>query len=154
MKVFSIIHHKLPAVDRVFLNKLQIIDWLAIIHNLLSSDESREFTFAQAVLAILRYQLFLFLVRKYPQMRMVPSQEIDAVLHAHIATAQNYQEECQYLFDASLVHSPGLGTRGEADRQEWLLAFAQTRKLFEHNFGQGTMGYSVAACCEVLRVPT
>jgi len=154
MRIYSIIHHELSAVEQLFLNKLQIIDWLAIIHNLISSDEGWEFTLAQAVIAILRYRLFLFLVRKYPNMRMVPNKEIDAVLHAHIATAPEYQAECQYLFGTSLVHSPGLGTKGEEDRQEWLLAFAQTRKLFEHNFGQGAMGHSVAACCELLRVPT
>ena len=154
MRVYSIIHHKLFAVDQVFLNKLQIINWLAIIHNLISSDEGWKFTLAQAVIAILRYQLFLFLVRKYPHTRMVPSQEIDAVLHAHIATNQQYEEECKYLFGFSLVHSPGLGTRGEADQREWLLAFAQTREVFEHNFGQGAMGHSSAACCEVLLAST
>ncbi len=154
MRVYSIIHHKLSGVDLVFLNKLQIIDWLAIVHNLLGSDKGREFTLAQAVIAILRYQLFLFLVRKYANMRLVPSKEIDAVLHVHIATNQQYKEECQYLFGTSLVHSPGLGTRGEVDRQEWLVAFAQTRELFEYNFGQGAMGHSVAACCEVLQVST
>jgi hypothetical protein len=140
--------YKLSTVERTFLKKLQTINWQTIRHNLLNSDEGREFTLTQATHAIWRYGLFLLLAQKYPGMRLVPSKEIDAVLHAHIATDHQYQEDCQNLFGVFLHHSPGFGTKG--DRKEWLLAFAGTKQLFEKSFGWGAMGDSAAASCEIL----
>ncbi|MBH8555380.1 hypothetical protein I8751_24145 [Nostocaceae cyanobacterium CENA357] len=104
----------------------------------------------QALLAIQQYRRLLFLIQKYPYIRMVPNQEIDTVLHAHIANIHQFEEDCQNLFSVYLQHVPNFGVTGEAERLEWQLAFAQTQKLFELNFGQGAMGNSPAACCEIL----
>lgn len=146
---------QMPHCKTSVVDKNHSIDWYAILQHLLSSDKGRDFTLAQAALAIWRYWLFLLLAQKYPRVPMVPNQEIDAVLHAHIATArQNWEDDCQKLLGVSFVHSPGLGTRGEVDRQEWLLAFAHTQELFEEHFGQGAMGNYTPACCQILPAST
>ena len=140
--------YKQLSVDYSFLKKLQTLDWQTIRHHLLNSDEGRDFTRAQAARAIWQYGLFLFLARQYPGIRLVPTKEIDAVLHAHIATDQQYQDDCQTLFGGFVHHSAGLGTRG--DRAQWLEAFDRTKQLFEKTFGRGAMGYSTPAACDIL----
>ena len=139
--------YKQLAVDYSFQKKLQTLDWQTIRYHLLNSDEGRDFTRAQAARAIWQYGLFLSLAQQYPGMRLVPTEEIDAVLHAHIATEQ-YQDDCQTLFGSCVHHSAGLGTRG--DRAEWLEAFDRTKQLFEKIFGRGAMGYSAPAACDIL----
>jgi hypothetical protein len=140
--------YKQLAVDYSFLKKLQTLDWQTIRHHLLNSDEGRDLTRVQAAHAIWQYGLFLFLAQKYPGMRLVPTKEIDAVLHAHIATAQQYHDDCQTLLGGFVHHSAGLGTRG--DRAQWLEAFDHTKQLFEKTFGLGAMGYSAPAACDIL----
>ena len=137
-------------VDNTFCEQLKLIDWQTIFLRLMSSDEGQKLTFMEASLAIWRYGLFLSLIQKYPYVRMVPNQEIDTVLHVHIANAYQFQEDCQNLFNVCLEHISEVGLRGEVERQEWLLAFTRTQTLFEQNFGRGAMGNSVAACCEIL----
>ncbi|MUG96963.1 hypothetical protein F7734_33350 [Scytonema sp. UIC 10036] len=138
------------TIDRIFFEKLKSIDWQAIFLRLLQCDEGQNLSVLQAIFAIQQYGLFLFLIQKYPYIRMVPNQEIDAVLHAHIANTHQFEKDCQTLFNVCLKHIPEFGVRGEAERLEWQSAFAQTQKLFELNFGQGTMSNSPAACCEIL----
>lgn len=140
--------YKQLAVDYSFLKKLQTLDWQTIRYHLLNSDEGRDFTPAQAARAIWQYGLFLFLAQQYPGMRLVPTEEIDAVLHAHIATHQRYQNDCQTLLGGCVHHSAGRGTRG--DRAEWLEAFDRTKQLFEKTFGRGAMGHSAPAACDIL----
>ncbi len=140
--------YKQLAVGYSFLKKLQTLDWQTIRHHLLNSDEGRDFTTAQAARAIWQYGLFLFLARQYPDIRLVPTEEIDAVLHAHIATDRQYQDDCQSLFGGFVHHSAGLGTQG--DRAEWLETFDHTKQLFEKMFGRGAMGYSTPAACDIL----
>jgi hypothetical protein len=140
--------YKQLAVDYSFLKKLQTLDWQTIRYHLLNSDEGRDFTPAQATRAIWQYGLFLFLAKQYPSMRLVPTEEIDAVLHAHIATDRQYQDDCQTLLGGCVHHSAGLGTRG--DRKEWLEAFDRTKQLFEKTFGRGAMGHSAPAACDIL----
>ncbi|MBD2776442.1 hypothetical protein [Iningainema tapete] len=137
-------------VGKPFFEQLKVVDWQSIFLRLIRSEEGKKFTLTQNVLAIRRYGLFLFLLQKYPNLKMVPNQEIDAVLHAHMADSHQFQEDCQNLFSVCFTHVPEVGLRGEVERQEWLLAFAHTQTLLEQNFGQGAMGSSVAACCEIL----
>ncbi len=137
-------------VEPSFFKKLKDIEWQAIFMRLIKSYQGQKLSVIQALFAIRQYGLFLFLIQKYPDARMVPTQEIDAVLHAHRANIHQFEKDCQNLFSVCLKHVPEFGVRGEAERLEWQLAFAQTQKLFELNFGQGTMGRSAAACCEIL----
>ncbi|BAZ09840.1 hypothetical protein NIES4071_16530 [Calothrix sp. NIES-4071] len=135
--------------DQTFINKLMLIDWQAIFLRLISSNEGKKLTLSQAIVAIEQYGLLLYLISKYPHKKMVPNEEIDVILHAHIANTEQFEQDCINLFDTKLTHVPEVGVRAE-ERQEWLLAFAQTHLLFKRNFGQDAMSSSIPACCELL----
>ncbi|MEA5568564.1 hypothetical protein [Anabaena sp. UHCC 0399] len=137
-------------VEPNFWQKLKFIDWLRIFLRLVKSDHSQKFSIIQALSAIRKYGLFLLLLQKYPNTRIVPTQEIDAVLHAHMANVDQFERDCRKLFNVSLFHIPEFGLRGDNERLEWQLIFAQTQELFELNFGQDSMGNSPPACCEIL----
>lgn len=134
-----------------FVSRLQHVNWEVILQRLIHSDEGKRFSLTQAKLAIQQYKNFLFLVHHYPQLRMVPNQDIDAIVHAHAADMAQFACDSQMLFGVPLCHKPGLGTR-DTDRHIWLAAFKQTRSLFELHFGIGAMGYSQPACCEVFEM--
>jgi hypothetical protein len=137
-------------IEQTFFEKLKLIQWKEIFARLLESNEDQNLSSTQVLLAFQKYERFLFLIRKYPYVRMVPNQEIDSVLHAHIANIHEFERDCQNLFSVCLKHLPGFGSGGDAERLEWQLAFSQTQELFELNYGQGTMGISAAASCEIL----
>lgn len=90
-----------------------------------------------------RYRGLLFLMGRYPQVKWVPSREIDAVVHLH-AELTGFERGLGGMVE----HSPGLGRKME-ERSRWLAGFEQTRVLFERHFGLGAMGDSEPACCEV-----
>ncbi|MDB9373841.1 hypothetical protein [Nodularia sphaerocarpa] len=137
-------------VEPTFFEGMKVIKWGQIFLRLITSEQGQKMSLISALFAIRKYQLFLFLIQKYPSIRMVPNQEIDAVLHAHIANIDQFEQDCLHLFNTCCQHIPEFGLRGEAERLEWQLAFAQTQELFELNYGQDTMGNSPAACCEIL----
>jgi hypothetical protein len=114
--------------------------WFAVVLKLMNSNE-HSFTLWQSIIAIYQCFRFLLLVVQYPEVRLVPNKEIDAVIHILEQTP---------LFNRYFAHQPGLGTRGEADRQKWLQAFRATRELFEHHFGIGSMGKTQPAHCEIV----
>jgi len=130
--------------------KLQLIDWLKIFLRLVNSEQIQKFNIFQAFFAMRKYGLFLLLLQKYPNIRIVPNQEIDAVLHAHMADIDQFAKDCQKLYNTSIHHIPEFGLRDNDERLEWQLIFAKTQVLFELNFGQGAMGDSPPACCEIL----
>ncbi|BDA72785.1 hypothetical protein CAL7716_069510 [Calothrix sp. PCC 7716] len=148
LKTLLIANWELIA-DKAFINKLLEIDWQAIFLKLIMSEKCLCLNAHQAILTIYKYGLFLYLISKYPDKKMVPNQEIDAALHAHITNHDKFEKDCINLFNNKLVHVPEVGINPE-ERQEWLLTFSETQKLFERNFGQDAMGSSTAACCELL----
>jgi hypothetical protein len=135
--------------DQTFVHKLTSIDWQAIFLSLIKSNQASKWGFHQALVAIEQYGLLLYLISKYPHKKMVPNEEVDAVLHAHIANTQQFEQDCINLFDTQLIHVPEVGTRVE-ERQEWLLTFTHTHSLLKRNFGQDASGSSIPACCELL----
>ncbi|MEB3218993.1 MAG: hypothetical protein VKN72_22535 [Nostocales cyanobacterium 94392] len=138
------------VIDVNFLNRLKTINWQAIFQKLINSDESQQLSVLQNIVAIARYGLFLSLRQKYPYIKMIPNQEIDLVLHAHIADTYQFRLDSQNLFGTDLNHMTEVGKGGEVERQKWLQNFSYTHKIFEQNFGSGAMGSDVAACCEIL----
>lgn len=138
-----------PIVDNAFFEKLKLINWEPIFLRLMSDSEGEKMTFTEAIAAIWRYAFFLFLIQEYPNLKMVPNQEIDAVLHAHLADNLQFSQDCQNLFNRKLEHVSEFGLK-QAERSEWLLTFTRTQALFESHFGSGAMGNSAVACCEIL----
>jgi hypothetical protein len=145
----SIIDWK-DIIEPDFFEQLNLIDWQAIFIILFKCHRNHQFSLTQTLVAIRQYGLFLFLIKKHPYVRMVPNQEIDVVLHAHLANIHQFETDCQNLFGVCIKHIPEFGIGKDSEQLEWQLAFTQTQKLFELNFGQGSMGKSTAACCEIL----
>jgi hypothetical protein len=82
------------------------------------------------------YYGFLFLSFQYPDHHLIPTPEIDAVLHAHVVNPC-FIQDCQKLFgDRERVHVSGVVN------QE---AFQKTKALFEKMF-QVPYGDTMADC--------
>lgn len=130
--------------------RFKFIDWLRIFLSVIKARKIQKLSIIPTLLAIRKYGLFLLLLQRYPHIRIVPNREIDAVLHAHMANMNQFEKDCQKLFNRSLCHIPEFGLRGENERLEWQVIFTQTQELFERNFGKGSLGNSPPACCEIL----
>ena len=63
-------------------------------------------TVKAAKTAIALYRNFLYLLLKYPDKLILPSQEIDEVWHAHILHTREYREFCDLVFGRYIDHSP------------------------------------------------
>lgn len=133
---------------RVFWKKLKSIDLGPIAYKLVTSGWTRQ----QAKMAIAKYIAFLLLVYLYPNNRLVPTKEIDAVWHNHILDTSKYSKDCQLLFGQFLHHFPYFGARGETDKQNLEKAFARTKTLFQEQFGEDILAEndSPKAACEPL----
>ena len=116
---------------RTFWKKLKTLDWGPIAFQL--NRDGRNYQQVQQ--AIAQYLMFLLLVYLHPNIKIVPTKEIDVVWHYHILDTSKYESDCQRLFGRFLHHFPYFGLRGELDRQNLDAAFAQTSVLFQQYFG-------------------
>lgn len=97
-----------------------------------------------ALLTMLRFWLLVILAAKSAGVTFVPSQKVDLFLHRLLDGKSSIQ-----TWVGTLEHRPGLGTRGEIDRQKWLAKFQQTHQRFKQSFGM-TFGSDLPASCEIL----
>lgn len=81
------------------------------------------------------YKNFLILNLKYPNERIIPSEEVDEMWHNHILDTIKYQEDCAQVFGFYLHHYPYLGMRGKEDYKNLLLFFEKTQLLHTKEFG-------------------
>jgi hypothetical protein len=94
------------------------------------------FSDQQFVDSLERYCGFLLLLNHYPHLKLVPTCDIDFILHIHLAHPNHQQDWYQLFGDAELIHTP--------DRAH-LADFAQTKTLFEQEFNL-SYGWQAAAC--------
>lgn len=80
------------------------------------------------------YRMFLFLCRKYPSQRIVPTKEIDDFWHAHILDTKKYIRDCKIVFRRYLHHFPYAGLRGERDRDALKRLYRHTMQLVNKEF--------------------
>lgn len=73
------------------------------------------------------YKGFLTLHLCHPDDMHVPTDEIDAMWHAHILDTAKYMADCHALFGRYLHHFPYAGLRGADDEAQATQAFAATR---------------------------
>lgn len=81
------------------------------------------------------YRRWLILILRHPQAHIVPTRAVDMVWHAHILDTAKYAVDCQHVFGYLLHHFPYLGLRGAEDEARLRDYFANTCRLFEHEFG-------------------
>lgn len=83
----------------------------------------------------LRYRRYLCMVHLAPDRSIVPTRDIDTFWHQHILDTRAYAADCDRAFGSFLHHFPYFGMRGEADAQNLLSSFEQTKALYEELFG-------------------
>lgn len=134
-----------------FFDRVNNLDLQAVEKQLIFS---KGWTDKQTQLAISHYKLFLYLKLLYPAAILVPTQEIDAVWHAHIeVNLLNYIQDCDYLFGYTLNHCSTISEeQNEETHQMYQRAFSTTKALFEEFFGVNILeniSSDVARCADI-----
>ena len=118
------------------LGKVQKLDLEPIMVKLMDPDEGEGWTLKRAREMEVWYKRFLYLNGVYPNLSIVPTQDIDTFWHYHILDTQKYAEDCQIAFGYFLHHFPYFGMRGDQDRQNLLDASKETWALFRTHFNE------------------
>ncbi len=85
-------------------------------------------------LAVSLYREFLALNYAYRQKRIIPTQLIDCVWHAHILDTLAYAKDCVYIYGEFLHHNPYFGLNGPEDEKCLIEAYEQTCSLWKNHF--------------------
>ncbi|MBE9212428.1 hypothetical protein IQ247_06835 [Plectonema cf. radiosum LEGE 06105] len=134
-----------------FFDKVNNLDLQAIQNKLMFEYE---WTAEKTQAVINHYKLFLYLKSIYPAAGLVPTQEIDAVWHAHMeVNLLKYIQDCDYLFGYLLNHCSAVDNEiNQEIHQIHKQAFNTTKALFENIFGVGVLentSIHVAACADL-----
>lgn len=99
------------------------------------------------------YRRFLKLAAKYPEVPVVPSEEVDEFWHMHILDTQRYAADCERIFGHMIHHDPYLGIDAdEADDARRMALIEAGRALMDKEFGASSLdgGISAAYCVRAL----
>ena len=143
--MMSVVQEALSAPSLACMEKLKALNLSPIAAYLMNPQNGYGWCRRQAVQAIRCYKTFLFVCYLYPQIRLVPTQEIDCVWHAHILHTRLYRQDCERVFGYFIDHEPDSAFGGEAEGQNGDAAFVQTQSLlalFEGYFKTATSGES------------
>lgn len=113
---------------------------------LMDKKEGLGWTLDEASEAERWYRRFLFLNFKYPERSIVPTSAVDKFWHFHILDTKKYAEDCERIFGYFLHHFPYFGMRGEEDAENLKRCFAETREIFEREFGE-VLSVSTGVTC-------
>ncbi|HBL59877.1 MAG TPA: hypothetical protein DDZ80_15785, partial [Cyanobacteria bacterium UBA8803] len=102
----SAVNPALSTLDLTCLEKLKALNLSAIAAYLMNPQNGCGWTRQQALHAIQSYKTFLFVSYLYPQIVLVPTQEIDRVWHAHILHTRQYRQDGEMLFGYFIDHEP------------------------------------------------
>jgi hypothetical protein len=92
------------------------------------------------------YRRYLFLCFKY-RGKIVPSDVIDAFWELHIIDTKQYFNDCMTLFGFFLHHTPNILLRESSlSRVELESRFAQTKDIFDQEFGSGMEDAVMSGC--------
>lgn len=81
-----------------------------------------------------QYKRWMSLIRKYPNMKLVPSHFVDIFWHYHILDTQKYAADCLNSFGYFIHHYPYFGMSNEEDKNKALESWDETKKLFKNEF--------------------
>ncbi|GIL62394.1 hypothetical protein Vafri_16613 [Volvox africanus] len=81
--------------------------------------------------AVQRYCRFLMLQGMHPSVPMIPTTDIALMWVAHMAVHSAYRRTCHRLFGRLVLPAPGALRLEDSG-----LEFAETRRLYEHHFGE------------------
>jgi hypothetical protein len=135
-----VIKEALSAQSLVCMEKLKALNLSPIAAYLINPQNGYGWHQQQAFRAIRRYKTFLFVSYLYPNMQLIPTQDVDRVWHCHLLHTRKYRQDCELLFGYFIDHEPESEFWGEAN-QTLDTAFAQTQALmalFEQCFETDT----------------
>jgi len=141
---------RVSIANQAFTENLKRLDLEPIAYKLMHPSEGKGWTYQETKQAIAGYLNFLSLIHLYPNLSLVPTQEIDQVWHHHILDTMKYAQDCQMLFGYFVHHFPYFGLRGESDRHNWQAAVEQTQVLFQEHFGGDAIKFVNPADCQPL----
>ncbi len=87
-----------------------------------------------AVKAVQFYRNYLCLRKKYPDLELPPSYEIDEAWHAHVLHTEDYVKFCDDVFGCYLHHHPHVANQG-GDFEKLENLFDTTQELHKKEFG-------------------
>jgi hypothetical protein len=80
------------------------------------------------------YRNYLFLIKKYDNMSLPPSEDIDEMWHNHILDTNKYIEDCKNIFGTYLHHYPYFGIDKKTNLNDLDNAFKNTQDLHYQEF--------------------
>jgi hypothetical protein len=101
--------------------------------------------------ACVLYRNFLFLNYKYPNEKIVPSEDVDEFWHNHILDTKKYKIDCENIFGSYLDHYPYFGMDGVSTIRDADSAFARTQELHKKEFGYFIGGVQLNKFCRLIR---
>jgi hypothetical protein len=122
------------------------LDLRAIKYALVFKSDGPHWSSARADRTELDYRRFLLLMIKYPEVPLVPTEDIDEFWHAHIMDTRKYAADCDKLFGHYLHHFPYFGECGDEDAKNLATAFQQTVDVFRSEFGEAPLATGGALC--------
>lgn len=88
------------------------------------------------------YRQYLYLLQRYPNHPLCPSDDIDQMWHQHILFTVKYAEDCQDIFGYFQHHHPYFGL-SRADKANVAQNVRLTISLFEKEFGEAPANYKI-----------
>ena len=85
---------------------------------------------------LLSYDLFLYLMKKFPNEHTAPMFDVDIFWHYHILDTMKYAADCDAIFGYFLHHFPYVGLRGEDDLAAHHRVGERMGELYEQTFGE------------------
>jgi hypothetical protein len=130
------------------LRRIDALDLEPIAYKLMHPELGElALSLAEADQAVALYRCFLKLCVMRPDVRIVPTRQLDRVWHAHVLDTAKYRADCDRAFGHFMDHFPYAGLRGEDDRRAWRDDFARTRRLFAEHFGEEIGTQPAASAC-------
>lgn len=138
-----VVQETLAAQALFCMKKLKALNFSSIAAYLMNSPDGCGWTKQQTLQAIGRYKTFLFISYLYPELLLVPTQEIDQVWHYHILHTRQYRQDCEIIFGYYVDHEPVSAIEGKVNHQKLEAAFVQTQTLlsrFQKYFDTEVLG--------------
>lgn len=100
-------------------------------------SEERDTNWTQSDLsnAIIRYRKFLYLAKKYPNMTLAPTKDIDAIWHLHMLSPVAYFKDCISFLGTIFDHDGGYG-KTDNELASLKDVFTQTQTMWKNEFNE------------------
>lgn len=151
-----VVKETLSAQSLACIEKLKALNLSPIAAYLMNPQNGGGWSRQQTLQAIGRYKTFLFVSYLYPDILLVPTQEIDRVWHSHILHTRKYRQDCEGLFGYFIEHQPDSEYFAQSKGQNLDAAFVQTQSflvLFQKYFETDTSAESLLPPDQAFNLP-